>query len=223
METLIPQKRYLLVEGELDSGYRSELFDNLNKDSHEILQVVKVEDALNAASILNPKIVVIDLDSALRATGIDLVDHIRNRFPAIYVFLVSSNPLPGLERMGNLFPIASRVYWVSLDLNSQLDLAAEIERIVTQGSQINESIKNLIISSDSHTNKLSLQQRAILTLVSNGASNRAIAESLGLSVKAVEHQISVSAKAIGIPSDHSEFNQRVLMAREYLVRFGGKH
>ena len=223
METLLPRKKFLYIEGQLQSNHRDELFEHHGPEHENLFHVARLEDALNATNVVNPDAVVIDLDSALRATGLDLLEHLQNRYPNIYVFLLSSNPLPGLERMGQLFPLASRVYWYLLEPGKSLDLAPEIERIISKGVHMSPSLRNLIISSDSHTNKLSLQQRAILTLVSNGASNRAIAESLGLSIKAVEHQISVSAKALGISAEHSDINRRVMMAREYLLRYGGDH
>ena len=103
------------------------------------------------------------------------------------------------------------------------DLGAAIREVAGGGSVVHPGVVDLILRTEriqiDHLDGLTERERAVLTAIASGASNRAVAEQLALSDRAVEKHINQLYTKLGLPTD-GRVHRRVAAA---LVAHGRLH
>lgn len=168
----------------------------------------------------NPDLVIVDirLPPTHRDEGLRAALEIRRTHPEIAVLVLSQYVEPGLA-MELLADSAERTGYLLKDRISDVDEFVDaIKRVAAGGSAIDPSIVSTMLGRQRATNPLedlTRREREVLELMATGSSNAGIAESLVISVGAVEKHISSLFGKLGLPPSRSE-SRRVLAVLLFL-------
>jgi DNA-binding NarL/FixJ family response regulator len=169
--------------------------------------------ALRAADSIAPDVAILDLHLGAGATGLDVAQALRKKYPEIGIVILTSysDPrllLPSLPKLPT-----GGVYLVKKDIQSLSELK---DAILASKDQRNDQLSLL---ESSPFRGISDSQIEILRLVADGLSNAEIAKERYITEKAVEAAISRIAKSLGVEmSPHA--NQRVRIAKIYFSSIG---
>jgi DNA-binding NarL/FixJ family response regulator len=93
-----------------------------------------------------------------------------------------------------------------------------VRRVASGGSALDPTIVSTLLNrrrDDGPLSQLTRREREVLALMATGTSNQGIADSLGISLRAVEKYVSSIFAKLGIPSTRSE-SRRVLAVLMFL-------
>jgi DNA-binding NarL/FixJ family response regulator len=194
--------------------------------SREVVLAAAVADgdALEAAIVRErPDVVVTDvrMPPSDDAEGIRVARDGRERFPEMGVLVLSQYADPAyalaLFRDGS----SRRGYLLKDRLLAPGELVEAICDIAAGGSVVDPVIVEALVSSRlqaeaSPLRTLTRREREILAELAAGKSNAAIAQSLVITRRAVEHHITAIFAKLGLP-DESEVSRRVRAALLYLA------
>jgi DNA-binding NarL/FixJ family response regulator len=167
-----------------------------------------------------PDVVIVDIrlppthnDEGLRAAL-----EIRASHPAIGVLVLSQYVELGLA-MKLLADSAAGVGYLLKDRISDVeDFVAALRRVAAGGSALDPIIVSTLLSrqrTDSPLADLTPREREVLELMALGSSNQGIADSLVITLRAVEKYVSSIFGKLGLPSSGSE-SRRVLAVLMFL-------
>ncbi|MCW2762666.1 MAG: two-component system response regulator [Marmoricola sp.] len=143
---------------------------------------------------------------------------IRARHPSVGVLVLSQYVELGLA-MNLLADSAEGAGYLLKDRISNVkEFLAAVRRVGVGGSAIDPTIVSTLLSkrrSDDSFAQLTPRERDVLELMAQGSSNQGIADSLVISVRAVEKYVSSIFGKLGLPSSGSE-SRRVLAVLLYL-------
>ena len=139
-------------------------------------------------------------------TGLELGIVAKRTRPSIAVVLMSAFEVPGLLEQ---IPADVRSGWafVAKQSTQALDELLNAIEVARRGGLL------LPAGATTGLELLTSREREVLMRLGHGDSNRAIADALMMSVKTVETMLSVIYQKLGIRSDETGQNQRVLAAR----------
>ena len=150
--------------------------------------------------------------------GLRAAIEIRREYPQIAVLVLSQYVEPGLA-MKLLADSAERTGYLLKDRISDVDEFLDaVRRVAAGGSAIDPRIVSTMLGRQRAGNpleELTPREREVLELMATGSSNAGIAESLVISVGAVEKHVSSLFGKLGLPSTGSE-SRRVLAVLLYL-------
>jgi len=163
-------------------------------------------------------IVDIRLPPTHRDEGLVAALEIRARHPSVGVLVLSQYMQLGLA-MKLLADSAEGVGYLLKDRISDVkEFVAAIRRVAAGGSVVDPIIVSTLLSrrrSDDPLAALTPREREVLELMAGGSSNQGIADTLVLSLRAVEKYVSSVFGKLGLPSNSSE-SRRVLAVLLFL-------
>ena len=185
-----------------------------------VASVGNADDLLARLRVDEPDVVVLDIrlppthtDEGLRAAL-----RIRAEHPAVGVLVLSQYVEVGLA-MKLLADSAEGVGYLLKDRISDVkDFLGAVTRVGTGGSALDPTIVTTLLRrrrSDDPLAQLTPREREVLELMATGSSNQGIADTLVITVRAVEKYVSTIFDKLGLPATGSE-SRRVLAVLLYL-------
>jgi DNA-binding NarL/FixJ family response regulator len=185
-----------------------------------VAQSADADDLLLKVRSYSPDVAIVDIrlppthnDEGLRAAL-----EIRSKHPEVAVLVLSQYVELGLA-LTLLADSAEGVGYLLKDRISDVDeFVAALRRVADGGSALDPIIVSTLVSRerpDDPLAQLTPRERAVLELMAGGSSNQGIADSLVITVRAVEKYVSSIFTKLGLPSTGSE-SRRVLAVLTFL-------
>jgi DNA-binding NarL/FixJ family response regulator len=185
-----------------------------------VAQSADADDLLLKVRSYSPDVAIVDIrlppthnDEGLRAAL-----EIRSKHPEVAVLVLSQYVELGLA-LTLLADSAEGVGYLLKDRISDVDeFVAALRRVADGGSALDPVIVSTLVSRqrpDDPLAQLTPREREVLELMAGGSSNQGIAESLVITVRAVEKYVSSIFTKLGLPSTGSE-SRRVLAVLTFL-------
>jgi DNA-binding NarL/FixJ family response regulator len=185
-----------------------------------VAQCENADDLLLKVRSYAPDVAIVDIrlppthnDEGLRAAL-----EIRSKHPTVGVLVLSQYVELGLA-LKLLADSAEGVGYLLKDRISDVDeFVAALRRVAEGGSALDPIIVSTLLSRqrrDDPLAELTPREREVLELMAYGASNHGIADSLVITVRAVEKYVSSIFSKLGLPSTGSE-SRRVLAVLTFL-------
>jgi DNA-binding NarL/FixJ family response regulator len=183
-------------------------------------QCENADDLLRTVRSFPPEVVIMDIrlppthnDEGLRAAL-----ELRSTNPSVGVLVLSQYVEVGLA-LKLLADSAVGVGYLLKDRISDVkDFVAAVRRVAEGGSALDPIIVSTLLARqrpDDPIAELTPREREVLELMASGSSNQGIADSLVITVRAVEKYVSSIFSKLGLPSTGSE-SRRVLAVLLYL-------
>jgi len=178
------------------------------------------EDLLAKVRVDPPDVVILDIrlppthsDEGMRAAL-----QIRQRHPAVGVLVLSQYVEVGLA-MKLLADSAEGVGYLLKDRISDVpEFLAAVRRVARGGSALDPTIVSTMLARRRRDDPLELltpRERQVLELMATGSSNQGIADTMVITLRAVEKYVSSVFDKLGIPNSASE-SRRVLAVLLFL-------
>ena len=185
-----------------------------------VAQCSDPDDLLLKVRSYSPDVAIVDIrlppthnDEGLRAAL-----EIRSKHPNVAVLVLSQYVELGLA-LKLLADSAEGVGYLLKDRIGDVDeFVAALRRVADGGSALDPIIVSTLVSRerpDDPLAQLTPREREVLELMAGGASNQGIADSLVITVRAVEKYVSSIFTKLGLPSTGSE-SRRVLAVLTFL-------
>jgi DNA-binding NarL/FixJ family response regulator len=185
-----------------------------------VSQSSDADDLLLKVRSYSPDVAIVDIrlppthnDEGLRAAL-----EIRSKHPEVAVLVLSQYVELGLA-LTLLADSAEGVGYLLKDRISDVDeFVAALRRVADGGSALDPIIVSTLVSRerpDDPLAQLTPREREVLELMAGGSSNQGIADSLVITVRAVEKYVSSIFTKLGLPSTGSE-SRRVLAVLTFL-------
>jgi DNA-binding NarL/FixJ family response regulator len=186
----------------------------LEDAGHEVVgRSGDADDLLLKVRSYSPDIVIVDVRMPPRNIddGLVAAAEIRRSHPGVAVLVLSQHLEPAymLELVGDA---ASGVGYLLKDrVRDAADFLDAVDRVAAGGTAFDpEVVKSLVAGHRRSTlDDLTARERSVLALIAEGRSNRAIAEQLYLSPRAVERHVQGIFEKLRLP-DSGDHNRRVL-------------
>ena len=210
-----------------DSFLIREALTRLLGDADEIELVAMCEDGdelVAAIDTCHPDVVLVDIRMPPTMTdeGIRLAARLRGTHPEVGVVAMSvhSDPTYALALLEG--GSEGRAYLLKERLHSRAQLLATIETVARGGSVIDPKVVEALVYRRSQPvasplDGLTPREREILVEMARGASNAAIAETLGLTKRAVEKHINAVFAKLDLPLSR-DISRRVRAVLLFLGR-----
>jgi DNA-binding NarL/FixJ family response regulator len=167
---------------------------------------------------LDAAIVDIRLPPTHNDEGLQAALEIRKRHPSIGVLVLSQYVEIGLA-MTLLSESAEGVGYLLKDRIADVtEFVGAVERVANGGSALDPIIVSTLLArqrADDPISQLTPRELEVLELMAGGSSNQGIADSLVITLRAVEKYVSSIFRKLGLPSTGSE-SRRVLAVLLYL-------
>ena len=185
-----------------------------------VAQSADAKDLLLKVRSYSPDVAIVDIrlppthnDEGLRAAL-----EIRSKHPEVAVLVLSQYVELGLA-LTLLADSAEGVGYLLKDRISDVDeFVAALRRVADGGSALDPLIVSTLVSRERPGDplaQLTPREREVLELMAAGSSNQGIADSLVITVRAVEKYVSSIFTKLGLPSTGSE-SRRVLAVLTFL-------
>ena len=185
-----------------------------------VAQSADADDLLLKVRSYSPDVAIVDIrlppthsDEGMRAAL-----EIRSKHPEVAVLVLSQYVELGLA-LTLLADSAEGVGYLLKDRISDVDeFVAALRRVADGGSALDPIIVSTLVSRerpDDPLAQLTPREREVLELMAGGSSNQGIADSLVITVRAVEKYVSSIFTKLGLPSTGSE-SRRVLAVLTFL-------
>ncbi len=210
-----------------DSFLIREALARLLGDADEIDLVAVCEDGEELAAAIDtchPEVVLVDIRMPPTMTdeGIRLAATLRRTHPEVGVVAMSAHSDPAYALALLEDGSEGRAYLLKDRLRSRAQLLATIETVARGGSVIDPKVVEALIHERSRPvgsplDALTPREREILVEMARGASNAAIAETLGLTKRAVEKHINAVFAKLDLPLS-GDISRRVRAVLLFLGR-----
>jgi DNA-binding NarL/FixJ family response regulator len=185
-----------------------------------VAQCNDADDLLLKVRSYSPDVAIVDirLPPTHNDEGLQAALEIRSKHPDVAVLVLSQYVELGLA-LKLLADSAEGVGYLLKDRIGDVDeFVAALRRVAEGGSALDPIIVSTLLSrerSDDPLAKLTPREREVLELMAAGSSNQGIADSLVITVRAVEKYVSSIFTKLGLPSTGSE-SRRVLAVLTFL-------
>ena len=178
------------------------------------------EDLVRLVAMHKPDVAVVDIRMPPSHTdeGLKAAQQIRSRFPATGVLVLSQyiEPSYALELLAES---AEGVGYLLKDRVADVgEFAGAVRRVGEGGSALDPAIVSQLVGRrrrDDPIDDLTPREREVLELMAEGKSNRAIAEAMVVTERAVEKHVTSIFSKLGLPAT-SEDHRRVLAVLAFL-------
>lgn len=207
-----PLLRDLLAENLAESG------------EHRVIATFGDGAAALAFEPFSVDVAVIDIDLGAGPDGLEVARRWRATSPSLAVVFLSNLRSPGLllELPEGGFGSGGIAYLHKRSATSVRVLVDTIALAAGGEVLIDPVLLEALPETGVGLDALTPHQRRILEAISTGASNRSIADALGIPVKSVENATASALRALGIDGTDPGINVRVVAALTYLrLRYGG--
>lgn len=215
-------KALKVVIGEDDALLREGIAALLRDAGHQVVGTAEDADALmlKVRSYV-PDVAIVDLRMPPGESDAGLVAavEIRRSHPTVSVLVLSQHLEPAymLELVGDN---ASGVgYLLKERVRHVADFIQSVERVAAGGTAFDPAVVSSLVGARRRSvlDELSDRERAVLSLIAEGRSNRAIARQLHLSPRAIERHVQTIFQTLRLP-DSEDDNRRVLAVLALLGR-----
>jgi DNA-binding NarL/FixJ family response regulator len=185
-----------------------------------VAQCGDADDLLLKVRSYSPDVAIVDirLPPTHNDEGLQAALEIRSKHPDVAVLVLSQYVELGLA-LKLLADSAEGVGYLLKDRIGDVDeFVAALRRVAEGGSALDPIIVSTLLSrerSDDPLAQLTPREREVLELMAAGSSNQGIADSLVITVRAVEKYVSSIFTKLGLPSTGSE-SRRVLAVLTFL-------
>jgi DNA-binding NarL/FixJ family response regulator len=185
-----------------------------------VAQCETADDLLLKVRSFPPDVVIVDirLPPTHNDEGLQAALEIRSSYPGVGVLVLSQYVEVGLA----LKLVADSAEGVGYLLKDRIgdveEFVGAVRRVAEGGSALDPIIVSTLLSRerpDDPIAQLTPREREVLELMASGSSNQGIADSLVITVRAVEKYVSSIFSKLGLPSTGSE-SRRVLAVLLYL-------
>jgi DNA-binding NarL/FixJ family response regulator len=193
----------------------------------EVVAVCAEGDSLvDAIEAERPDVVLTDIrmPPGDDAEGVNVAARLRETHPGVGVVLLSQylEPRYALELLAG--GSDGRAYLLKERIHNRDELIAAIHATAAGGSVIDAKVVEMLVDARSRAEEspiggLTQREREILAQIARGKSNPAIAESLGLTKRAVEKHINAIFTKLQLP-ETQDVSRRVTAARMFLADDG---
>jgi DNA-binding NarL/FixJ family response regulator len=211
-----------IVVAEDDALLREGIASLLRDFGHQV-----VGTAADAADLMLkirsyvPDVAIVDLRMPPGDTdaGLAAASEIRRSHPTVSVLVLSQHLEPAymLELVGD---DASGVgYLLKERVRHVAEFIQSVERVAAGGTAFDPAVVSSLVGARRRSvlDELTERERAVLSLIAEGRSNRAIARQLHLSPRAIERHVQTIFQTLGLP-DSEDDNRRVLAVIALLGR-----
>jgi DNA-binding NarL/FixJ family response regulator len=186
----------------------------LEEAGHEVVgRAVDADDLLLKVRSYKPDVAIVDVRMPPRNLddGLVAAAEIRRSYPSVGVLVLSQHLEPSymLELVGE---DASGVGYLLKDrVRDVSDFVDAVDRVARGGTAFDPDVVKVLVGGHQRTvlDELTERERAVLSLLAEGCSNRAIAKKLFLSTRAVERHVQSIFEKLRLP-DTEDDNRRVL-------------
>jgi DNA-binding NarL/FixJ family response regulator len=185
-----------------------------------VAQCENADDLLLKVRSFPPDVVILDirLPPTHKDEGLRAALEIRSSHPEVGVLVLSQYVEVGLA-LKLVADSAEGVGYLLKDRISDVnEFVAAVRRVAAGGSALDPIIVSTLLARerpDDPITQLTPREREVLELMASGSSNQGIADSLVITVRAVEKYVSSIFSKLGLPSTGSE-SRRVLAVLLYL-------
>jgi DNA-binding NarL/FixJ family response regulator len=220
---IVTTERPLRIVVADDSALLREGIASLLEDAgHEVVgRSGDAEDLMRKVRSASPDVAIVDvrMPPGNAVEGLVAAAKIRRSYPSVAVLVLSQHlePTYMLELVGDN---ASGVGYLLKDRVREVgEFVDAVERVAAGGTAFDpEVVKSLVQGRRrSALDDLTDRERAVLTLIAEGRSNRAIAKQLYLSPRAVERHVQGIFQKLGLDETEDD-NRRVLAVLALLGR-----
>ena len=220
---MVTTERPLRIVVADDSALLREGIASLLEDAgHEVVgRSGDAEDLMRKVRSASPDVAIVDvrMPPGNAVEGLVAAAEIRRSYPSVAVLVLSQHlePTYMLELVGDN---ASGVGYLLKDRVREVgEFVDAVERVAAGGTAFDpEVVKSLVQGRRrSALDELTDRERAVLTLIAEGRSNRAIAKQLYLSPRAVERHVQGIFQKLGL-AETEDNNRRVLAVLALLGR-----
>jgi DNA-binding NarL/FixJ family response regulator len=220
---IVTTERPLRIVVADDSALLREGIASLLEDAgHEVVgRSGDAEDLMREVRSASPDVAIVDvrMPPGNAVEGLVAAAEIRRSYPSVAVLVLSQHlePTYMLELVGDN---ASGVGYLLKDRVREVgEFVDAVERVAAGGTAFDpEVVKSLVQGRRrSALDELTDRERAVLTLIAEGRSNRAIAKQLYLSPRAVERHVQGIFHKLGLAETEDD-NRRVLAVLALLGR-----
>jgi DNA-binding NarL/FixJ family response regulator len=220
---MVTTERPLRIVVADDSALLREGIASLLEDAgHEVVgRSGDAEDLMREVRSASPDVAIVDvrMPPGNAVEGLVAAAEIRRSYPSVAVLVLSQHlePTYMLELVGDN---ASGVGYLLKDRVREVgEFVDAVERVAAGGTAFDpEVVKSLVQGRRRSTlDELTDRERAVLTLIAEGRSNRAIAKQLYLSPRAVERHVQGIFQKLGLAETEDD-NRRVLAVLALLGR-----
>ena len=185
-----------------------------------VAQSGTADDLLRHVGMHKPDVALVDIRMPPTQTdeGLRAAQQIRERWPDTGVLVLSQyvEPAYAMELLGEN---AEGVGYLLKDRVSDVDeFAAAVRRVGEGGSALDPAVVSQLVGRrrrDDPVDELTPREREVLELMAEGRSNQAIAESLVITLRAVEKHVTSIFGKLRLPAT-AEDHRRVLAVLTYL-------
>jgi DNA-binding NarL/FixJ family response regulator len=220
---MVTTERPLRIVVADDSALLREGIASLLEDAgHEVVgRSGDADDLMREVRSASPDVAIVDvrMPPGNAVEGLVAAAEIRRSYPSVAVLVLSQHlePTYMLELVGDN---ASGVGYLLKDRVREVgEFVDAVERVAAGGTAFDpEVVKSLVQGRRrSALDELTDRERAVLTLIAEGRSNRAIAKQLYLSPRAVERHVQGIFQKLGLAETEDD-NRRVLAVLALLGR-----
>ena len=178
------------------------------------------DDLLLKVRSFSPDVAIVDIrmPPTHKDEGVRAALEIKSQHPSVGVLVLSQYVEVGLA-LKLLAESAEGVGYLLKDRISNVkEFAAAVRRVGDGGSALDPTIVSTLLARqrpDDPISQLTPREREVLELMAGGSSNQGIADSLVITLRAVEKYVSSIFGKLGLPSTGSE-SRRVLAVLLYL-------
>jgi DNA-binding NarL/FixJ family response regulator len=175
------------------------------------------EELLSEVDVHEPDVAIVDIRMPPTHTdeGVRAAHEIRSRHPQIAIVILSQHVDLGTA-MRVLAENPERLGYLLKDRVTDVDdFVGTLRRVVAGGSALDPEVVSRLLASTDELRPLTLRDREVLQLVAEGRSNRAIAERLAVSERAVQKHVTSIFLKLELP-DSADDNRRILAVLAYV-------
>ena len=173
-----------------------------------------------------PDVAIVDIRMPPTYTdeGLRAAHTLRETHPGLGIVILSQHVETGTATR-LLAETPARLGYLLKDRVSDVgEFVGVLHRVAAGGSALDPEVVARLIASGrpgGPIGSLSEREREVLALIAEGRSNKAIAERLGVSLRAVQKHVTAVFTALGLEADDDD-NRRILAVLSFL-RAGGQH
>jgi DNA-binding NarL/FixJ family response regulator len=210
-----------------DSIFRNSIADMLADGGHEVTYVARNGDELlaylNGAGPPDAAVLDIRMPPTHSDEGMVAAERIRARWPSVGILLFSAHALlPMAERLLDLGGDGGLGYLSKDRISDEAELAAAADRVGAGEQVLDQKLFGDLLRRRREKrleDLLTSRELDVLRLIAEGRTNQVVAETLYISVKAVEDNCRSVFRKLGVAGEPG-YNQRVRAVLEWFRRAG---
>jgi DNA-binding NarL/FixJ family response regulator len=184
-----------------------------------VAQAAGPDELLERVGEYAPDVAIVDIRMPPTQTdeGIQAAHAIRRRHPAMGIVLLSQHVEVGVA-MQLLAAAPQHLGYLLKDrVTDPADFAGSLRRVASGGTVLDPQIVSALLADpeDAALRMLTPRERAVLELVADGSSNKAIAERLDITQGAVQKYVSAIFNKLELPAGEDS-DRRILAVLAYL-------